>query len=209
MQSGARDWYEDGVADHYREHGASYRNPHADIIDRCLTIAAARWPLKLDRVLDLAAGAGEFTLALERALGGTDEGTHPWHPARGGSLQIDACDAFTMDAYREQTSRPCRQLTFEQIAAGALRAERYSLIGCSFAMHLCPLTQLPVLLLELSQIADQLMILSPHKRPIIRDGWGWRLRDTFTEARVHVRLFESTLGSLESSTKLTTLSPDS
>ena len=35
---GARDWYEEGVADHYREHGSSYRNPHALIIDRCLEI---------------------------------------------------------------------------------------------------------------------------------------------------------------------------
>lgn len=98
-----------------------------------------------------------------------------------------------MSAYVDQTGLPCEQLTFEQIAAGALRGRTYSLIGCSFAMHLCPPSQLPMLLIELSQIARQLVILSPHKRPIIRDGWGWRLQDSFTEQRVHVRLLESTI----------------
>jgi hypothetical protein len=207
---GARDWYEDGVADHYREHGSSYRNPHAPIIDRCLEIAASRWMLDLDHVLDLAAGAGEFTLALSRAsrlplapsLSPSREGrgVDP-SPAKGqcNSLRISACDAFTMRAFEAQTGLPCRQLTFEQIAAGALRGQSFSLIGCSFAMHLCPTTLLPVLLLELSQIARQLMILSPHKRPIIRDGWGWRFVDSFTEERVHMRLLETTM-------ELTTLS---
>ena len=98
-----------------------------------------------------------------------------------------------MRAYEDQTGHPCQQLTFEQIATGALHDQSYSHVGCSFAMHLCPPSQLPALLLELSQIAAQLMILSPHKRPIIRDGWGWRLLDSFTEQRVHVRLFESTI----------------
>ena len=199
MPNSARDWYEDGVADHYRAHGASYRNPHAEIIDRCLEIAVSKWSLKLERVLDLAAGAGEFTLALERATKRT--------------LTIDACDAFTMQAYRDQTGRACKQLSFEQIAGGALRRpvdtltsfaakpDSYSLIGCSFAMHLCPVSELPALLLELSQVAHQLLILSPHKRPNIRDGWGWSLRDSFTEQRVHVRLLESTF-------EKATLSPD-
>lgn len=186
-KSGARHWYEEGVADHYREHGALYRNPHAPIIQRCLEIAASRWPLQVDHVLDLAAGAGEFTLALGRAVGRT--------------IAIDACDAFTMDAYAHQTGRRCEQMTFEQIVGGALRGRCYSLIGCSFAMHLCPTSQLPVLLLELSQVARQLIIISPHKRPIIRDGWGWRLVDRFTEARVHIRL-------LETNFQLTTLSPE-
>lgn len=204
---GARDWYEDGVADHYREHGASYRNPHATIIDRCLEVAVARWPLRLEHVLDLAAGAGEFTLALSRATR-LPPAAGPTQSigiagVRGGQdvLPITACDAFTMRAYEAQTGLPCRQLTFEQIAAGALRGGSFALIGCSFAMHLCPPSQLPVLALELSQIGQQLMILSPHKRPIIRDGWGWRLLDSFTEQRVHVRLFESTIDS-------TTLSRD-
>lgn len=197
--SGARDWYEDGVADHYREHGASYRNPHAAIIDRCIERAVERWPLQLDRVLDLAAGSGEFTIALSRAT------RLPLAPSREGRgvdtslsdrsrecLRVNACDAFTMLAYESQTGLPCRQLSFEQIAGGALRGESYSLIGCSFAMHLCPVSQLPMLLLELSQIAKQLMLLSPHKRPIIKAGWGWTFVDSFTEQRVHVRLLQST-----------------
>lgn len=200
MPSGARDWYEDGVADHYREHGSSYRNPHAPIIDRCLEVAVVRWPLKLDHVLDLAAGAGEFTLGLSRAIrlplapsseprgvdvSLSDDSRH--------SLRVSGCDPFTTSAYEAQTGLACLQLTFEQIAAGALRGERYSLVGCSFAMHLCPLSLLPTLLIELSQAAHQLIVISPHKRPIIRDGWGWRLMDSFTEQRVHVRLLESTL----------------
>lgn len=194
-KAGARDWYEDGVADHYREHGASYRNPHAPIIDRCMQVAAARWTLDLGHVLDLAAGSGEFTLAIEHAV--------------GRKLKIDACDAFTIEAYAHRTGRPCERLSFEDIAAGTMRGNRYTLIGCSFAMHLCGVTQLPTLLLELSQIARQLVILSPHKRPIIRDGWGWRLVGSFLEQRVHVRLLESTLEPLEPTPESRTLSQTS
>ncbi|MFT3787397.1 MAG: hypothetical protein QM770_14730 [Tepidisphaeraceae bacterium] len=100
--SGARDWYRGGVARHYADHGAEYANPHAPIVHELLQRLVTTWTLDLTHVLDLAAGAGEVTVALQK------------HAKR-----IDGIDPFTGDAYRRSTGQPCEALSFEQIAAGA------------------------------------------------------------------------------------------
>src|SRR5205814_629571 len=63
-----------GVRGFYRDAGAGYRNPHEPQVRRCLAAAVARWKPDLSRVLDLAAGSGEATLAL-RELGGSRGGS--------------------------------------------------------------------------------------------------------------------------------------
>ena len=51
----------------------------------------------------------------------------------------------------------------------------YSLVVCSFAMHLLADSRLAGFCLALKEVAGQLLILTPHKRPVIEEGWGWRL----------------------------------
>ena len=177
---GARDWYRDGVAGHYAAHGDAYRNPHASIIDDAVAIALDRWQLDVSTVLDLAAGAGELTLAIR---------------AVRAAATIVGCDPFTFAAYEAQTRQPCERLSFQDVAAGALGERSFSLVGCSFAMHLCSPSILPTLAITLAQRTPRLLILTPHKRPVIRADWGWRLHDEFVEKRVRVRLYESTLHS--------------
>ena len=67
--------------------------------------------------------------------------------------------------------------TFADIAADALSGREYSLIVCSFALHLCEPSRLPALAFELARAADAMLILTPHKKPEIRaclrDG-RWR-----------------------------------
>jgi len=81
----------------------------------------------------------------------------------------------------------------DEVAAGALRGRRYSLVGCSFAMHLAAESLLPQLCLELAQAAPHLLILTPHKRPTLRPAFGWDLTDEFVHERVRTRLYASRL----------------
>lgn len=80
------------------------------------------------------------------------------------------------------------------------------MVICSFALHLVEKpSELFALLWELSTKARWLVIIAPHKRPEIKDGWGWckwdvetwsecRMSDSFgelLEERVHCRVYRS------------------
>jgi SAM-dependent methyltransferase len=160
-----------GIRGFYAEHGADYRNPHEAAIRDCLGLAADRWALDLSRVLDLACGSGEVTLAL-RGL---------------GAERVDGIDPYTGEAFLARTGQPAETLSFEEVAAGALDGRVYSLVICSFALHLIETSRLPLLLYRLSQVGLALLILTPHKRPQIRSEWGWALRGEFVHERVRTR----------------------
>lgn len=159
----------------YKDEGDEYRNPHEPQIRRSLEIAVRDWDLDVSRVLDLAAGSGEVTLALR-------------HP---GAVSIDAIDPFTFRAYENRVGQPAGRETFEQIGAGALAGRNYSLIVCSFALHLLEESRLPCVAYQLSCVGAQLLILTPHKRPRIREEWGWKLQREMVVHRVRSRLYSS------------------
>src|SRR4051812_13845647 len=104
-----------GVEGFYQRFGDSYRNPHERVIRATLRAAVARWDLPLERVLDLACGSGEVTLALREL----------------GDAAIDGIAPYTHQAYAERTGQAAEPVTFEQIAAGALAGRSYSTIVCS------------------------------------------------------------------------------
>ena len=163
-----------GVDAFYRVEGASYRNPHEPALRRCLTSACSLWQLDLVRVLDLACGSGEATLAL-RAL---------------GCLGVEGVDPYTGMAYRARTGQEALPLNFAEVAAGALDGQCYSLIVCSFALHLAEPSRLPLLAARLAALAPALLVLTPHKRPHLHPAWGWQLRDEFVQERVRARLYD-------------------
>jgi len=132
--------------------------------------------LDTTRVLDLACGSGEVTMAL-------------WQI---GVTQVTGVDPFTAAAYRARTGQPALPHTFEQVAAGVLATERFSLIVCSFALHLADESRLPLLCYQLSLIAPVLLIVTPIKRPHLRTAWGWTLEHEQLEDRVRLRLYRST-----------------
>jgi hypothetical protein len=129
-------------------------------------------------VLDLAAGSGEVTLAL-RELGAT---------------RVDGVDPYTADAYLARTGNSVERLTFEDVAAGALAGRHYSLVVCSFALHLCEPSRLPAVCQQLSLVGDALLILTPHKRPVIKSEWGWTLVGELVVERVRARMYRSSPG---------------
>jgi hypothetical protein len=165
-----------GVAGFYKSHARSYRNPHEPAIRTLIHRLVGEWNLDLKCVLDLAAGSGEITIAL-REMPGSDVG------------KIHGIDPMTFEAYEKRTGQTAGRESFEAIAVGALRGRNYSLIICSFAMHLLEPSRLPMLAMELNQISSALLILTPHKRPVIREDWGWKLTRETVQERVRARLY--------------------
>lgn len=165
-----------GVAAYYRRFGAAYRNPHEPAVRRALGAAVAAWRPDLSRVLDLAAGSGEATLAL-RDLGAAD---------------VDGVDPYTAAAYEARTGRPAAALGFEDVAAGALAGRAYSLVVCSFALHLCEPSRLPGVAAALALVSPALLVVTPHKRPVVRAEWGWGLAGELVVDRVRTRYYQAT-----------------
>ncbi len=167
---------EHGVTGFYEQFGSSYRNPHETILQSLLKRVLLEWKLDLSSVLDLACGSGEATLVLQE-LG----------------AKVSGIDPYTFEAFLERTALPAEPFSFDDIANGMLEGRRYSLIVCSFALHLVEVSRLPMLLFQLAQITNTLLILTPHKRPQIKPEWGWNLESEVLEDRVRARLYR-TLG---------------
>lgn len=165
-----------GSRAYYRVHGHDYRNPHEAAIRQTVTAALDHWSLDLSHVLDLACGSGEVTLALREA----------------GAERVIGIDPFTGDAYLRRTGQRAESLLFEDVAQGALDDREYSLIVCSFALHLIESSRLPALMYRLCAIAPRLLIITPHKRPQLGEDWGWRLVGERVRKRVRARLYDST-----------------
>jgi SAM-dependent methyltransferase len=165
-----------GVQGFYTQQGATYRNPHEPIVRDVLIRAVERWRLDLSHVLDLACGSGEATLAL-RDLG-------------AGS--IEGADPYTGVAYQARTGQEAQPWSFEAIARGVLAERHYSLIVCSFGLHLAPASWLPGLAYRLSLAAGVLLVVTPHKRPHLDPAWGWTLQDELLFERVRARYYTST-----------------
>jgi 2-polyprenyl-3-methyl-5-hydroxy-6-metoxy-1,4-benzoquinol methylase len=170
-----REYEQHGVHGYYEKFSDAYRNPHEAAIRLAFQEGLSRWQVDLSCVLDLACGSGEITLALMET----------------GCAQIDGIDPYTAEAYQARTGKLAETFTFEQIADGALEGRRYSLIVCSYALHLLSTSRLPVLAYQLTRIAPALIVVSPHKRPNLREVWGWRLEDELVLARVRVRLYQT------------------
>ena len=162
-----------GVEGFYQRFGGSYRNPHERAIRAALRAAVVRWDLPPGRVLDLACGSGEATLALREL----------------GREAIDAIDPYTYQAYAERTGQTAERLTFDQIAAGALAGRGYGTIVSSFALHLVAISRLPALAMQLSLIGRALLVLTPHKRPQLRPEWGWACVGELSIERVRARYY--------------------
>jgi SAM-dependent methyltransferase len=151
------------------------------VIREALGIATERWPLDLRCVLDLACGSGEATLALREL----------------GAGVIHGIDPYTGEAYRERTGQEAEPFSFEEIAAGVLAGRTYSLIVCSFALHLLEPSRLPGVCYRLAEVGETLLVLTPHKRPAIRPAWGWSLEGEHVHARVRMRYYCSSIRAVQ------------
>ena len=164
-----------GVKNFYQWYYDQYKNPHEPIIDKSISFINDNWKIDLSKALDLAAGKGEVTKSLLKL----------------GYTNIDAIDAYSCKYYKEETNRKCESISFDDIINGALDGKHYTTIICSFALHLLETSKLSIFLYKLTEISDQLLILSPHKRPEIREEWGWALQNEMMIDKVRTRLFNN------------------
>lgn len=164
-----------GVKNFYEWNFDQYNNPHEPIIQKSIKFVNDNWKVKFNKSLDLAAGTGEVSKTLIRL----------------GYKNIDACDAYSSDYYETNTNIKCEKISFDDIINGALDDKKYDIIICSFALHLLEQSKLPIFLYKLTQISKQLLILSPHKRPEIKEEWGWKLQNEIVIDKVRTRLFDN------------------
>jgi len=187
-----------GPAAFYTEQGSRYRNPHEKMLVGALCRALAEWEsdnllvvpgrndatvAPLGRVLDLACGSGEASLALEQ-----------WAAGRPGvANDLEAADPYTYEAYERRTGRQAHRWTFEDIASAGTLEEVpvYDAILCSFCLHLLDRSWLVMTLTALARASHLLVVASPHKRPVIDTKTGWVEIGMVLQDRVHVRLFRS------------------
>jgi len=163
-----------GVQTFYQNFGESYRNPHEASIIKIIEAMLSVCRPDFSKVLDLACGSGEVTLAL-KAL---------------GYNHVEGIEPYTFKAYFERTGKHAEQYRFEEIENGVLSDRRYTTIICSFALHLVQPSRLPTLLYQLSQIAPSLLVITPHKKPEIKAQWGWTLSKELLIERVRGRLYQ-------------------
>ena len=129
--------------------------------------------------MDLSCGSGEVTAALVAAGVSID--------------RIDACDPYTGDAYVRRIGRLAEKWSFEDFARGDLRHRRWSVVLCSFAMHLCAPEHLPRLCVMLARSTDNLIVLTPHKHPTLEPAWGFRLRSEVLDPYWRIRFRRYTI----------------
>lgn len=148
-----------GVDAYYQQYGYTYQNPHWEQITALLTQNSKR--LDYSRVLDFCAGGGEVSWALKEL----------------GYSHTVGSDPFLHELYEKNIGQPCHAWSFEEVVKKGL-PESYSCIISSFALHLCPPEQLYALTIQLFQATDTLVVLTPHKRPVLEQYAGVELAYT-------------------------------
>ena len=159
-----------GVEAFYKQNGDTYQNPHEAQIQKLVKRNAVKY--NCSSVLDLACGGGEVTRALQEIKIET----------------IIGCDPYTHRLYEKLTQKKCFTFTFDDFIRGkhleVWKEKQFGVIICSFALHLQPEKKLFPLISALFFLTDTLVVITPHKRPMLETLEGVQLIDTdfeFTE----------------------------
>ncbi|WBW72236.1 methyltransferase [Schizosaccharomyces osmophilus] len=191
--------YAQGVDVYYQKSGSTYRNLHFHAL-RPLTMDCLSRFWDHDEktrnlgfhIVDLACGSGEITQVVREweSLGKKtlSEGVASRTrrklsvrqiPSNFPPIEIVAADPYTGEAYKQNVGVSCLNLNFQDIADGKLPPSKaedgiYDLVICSFALHL--LTDPSKLFATCYALAAQcrwLLIVGPHKQPMLKPEWGW------------------------------------
>lgn len=138
-----------GVEGYYEKAGAEYENPHFPQIHTLLLQNKHR--VDYSNAFDFCCGSGEVSRVILEL----------------GYKLPRASDPFTQEAYGKNFGQECWNFTFEDIIKDKLEGQ-FSSVICSFAMHLCPSKQLYPLVYQLFQHTNQLVVITPHKRPELK-----------------------------------------
>jgi hypothetical protein len=174
MKKAIREEYADhGVEAFYKTNAHVYENPHFPYIQSLLEQNKNR--LDYCSVLDFCGGGGEVTVILQGM----------------GFENSIGCDPFTHKLFEKNTGKKCWRFSFDDVVKRKLTAKYppqystekkpFSSIICSFGMHLCLEKMLHPLVFQLFTLTDTLVIITPHKRPVLEELDGVQLSfDDFT-----------------------------
>ena len=146
-----------GAEGFYQSFADAYENPHEPEIQELIERNLQR--IDVRSVLDFSAGSGEVTRALQML----------------GVTEISGSDPYTSALYTTRTQRPCFTWSFKDVICGKTSSQRCSTIISAFALHLCPEKDLFPLSWGLLQMAPQLLLITPHKRPELEKLGGIHL----------------------------------
>jgi hypothetical protein len=184
-----------GVKIYYKNHGNEYKNPHAHllkhIVSDLLCDQVDHFKREALTMLDLSCGSGEGTVALLESF-----------KALGivcSDLTLDVSDPYTLHAFHEQrlmnplpsyvTLRDSYAWSFEELSHSDSMLPSYDIVISSFALHLAQ-TCLFSLLYNLSLHSRILIVISPHKKPVISSASGWILVKKI-QKRIHAWMYSS------------------
>ena len=77
---------------------------------------------------------------------------------------VEEIDPYTKGLYEKNTGNSCIPMTFKDIVQNGIE-KRYDFVICSYAMHLCEKSMLPMLLYRIGEVSNNLVIITPHKKP--------------------------------------------
>ena len=154
---------------YYKTNADVYQNPHEEIITSLISQSLDRIDYG-ESIYDLCCGNGLVTKLLNQNI-----------------RFIKGIDPYMASQYREQTGKDCFELDFKQMSQN-INLPKVNTIVCSFALHLCPESLLPNVLYNLSQLAQQLVIITPNKKPNITQFW--EMTDEIVQDRVRLRIYK-------------------
>lgn len=157
-----------GADNYYLKHADNYINPHYETIKKIMKEITIKYNLG-NNICDLCCGSGEITKLLDN------------------KLNIIGVDPYLNKLY-EKTGYNCLDFSFKDIVEGKMKKYKFDTIISSFGLHLCEESMLPTLLYQLKEISDNLIIISPHKRPNC-NGLFWNLKDEIKIDRVTAKIY--------------------
>jgi len=161
-----------GVDKFYNDHAEDYINHHSKAIFKHLD-SYHELIKNGSNILDLCSGDGLVTKYLS---------------SKYPDIEFTGVDPYLYQRYNSETQFHCFDYNFKYLAQNQIN-QKFDLIICSFALHLCPSDLLPSVLFQLSLISDKLLILSPHKKPDI--SHYWQLDSKLLIDKVHSKLYLS------------------
>lgn len=141
--------YEQEGSDGYYQHNAlAYQNPHEPQVRELIERNVGK--IDYSQALDLCAGGGEVSKV--------------WQTL--GHTNFLACDAYTFELYEQNLHKPCLRYSFDDFLRNKFTfPHSFTSIVSSFALHLCPEEWLFKVTENLFAYTENLVIITPHKRP--------------------------------------------
>lgn len=162
---------------YYINNGNSYSNPHEASIQKIVKNLVQKFFTIQYSYLDLGCGGGQVSKALDSI----------------GCKNVVGLDPYTTSLYKKNCSYHILAHSFQDVAYNKIQLDACDVVIASFSLHLCPTNDLKLLCINLALVCKWLVIISPHKNPVLTEDCKFKLVEIFKTDRIHVRIYKSSL----------------